>query len=192
MGKLPFVVEPRLKPIIERIGTEESGIIEIERRGYLTSGEKNFVQQILQQDKGTLRLIDLARKVSREKGYELQQAYELIVSTFTSTDRSNEAIEIEVEYSDAIQDAIKEITLSKSREDLVMAACLITHRIDDTFEIQDIMDIHPDIVSGIAQLYRDEEAKSIERLQAADKAVNDSSVVGVEQIEKKRRVAKTN
>jgi hypothetical protein len=34
MAKLPFVVEPRLKPIIEEIGSEESGKIQIERRGY--------------------------------------------------------------------------------------------------------------------------------------------------------------
>lgn len=186
MGKLPFVVEPRLKPIIDRIGTEESGIIEIERRGYLTSGEKNFVQQIIQQDRGTLGLIELARKVSRDKGYDLQRAYELIVSAITGTDVTQEAEQVQAEYSEQIQEAIKEITISKSREDLVMAACLITNRIDPEFNVSDVMQIHPDIVSGLAQLYRDEEAKSIERLQDADEGE-----AKVEQIEKKRRVPKT-
>ena len=46
MAPLPFVVEPRRKPIVERVGNEESGVIEIERRGYLTTGEKTFVQQV--------------------------------------------------------------------------------------------------------------------------------------------------
>jgi len=188
MGKLPFVVAPRLQPIIERIGTQESGIIEIERRGYLTSGEKNFVQQIVQQDRGTLKLIDLARKVSRDKGYDLQRAYELIVSAITGTDKTEEAEVIESEYSENIQEAIKEITISKSREDLVMAACLITNRIDSEFDINDIMQIHPDIVSELAQLYRDEEMKSIERLQeSGDKQKEEPKI---EQIEKKRRAPK--
>jgi hypothetical protein len=191
MGKLPFVVAPRLRPITERIGSEESGIIEIERRGYLTSGEKNFVQQIIQQDQGTLRLIDLARKVSREKGYDLQGAYELIISAITGAEKTEEAEVIQVEYSNDIQEAIKDITMSKSREDLVMAACLITNRIDPEFNINEVMEIHPDIISGLAILYREEESKSIERLQEASEN-GDNNEAKVEQIEKKRRVAKVN
>ena len=59
MGKLPFVVQPRLKAIKERIGSEDAGYIEIERRGYLTSGEKSFVQQIQQQELKHLLLLQL-------------------------------------------------------------------------------------------------------------------------------------
>ena len=44
MGKLPFVVAPKLKSKIETLGTEVSGKIEIERKGYLTVGEKGFME----------------------------------------------------------------------------------------------------------------------------------------------------
>ena len=52
---LPFVVQPRLAPVIEQVGNEESGIFEIERRGYLTVAEKAMVQQATQGDESVLR-----------------------------------------------------------------------------------------------------------------------------------------
>ncbi len=69
-----------------------------------------------------------------------------------------------------------------------MAACLITNRIDSEFDINDIMQIHPDIVSELAQLYRDEEMKSIERLQESGDEQKEEPKI--EQIEKKRRAPK--
>jgi hypothetical protein len=49
------------------------------------------------------------------------------------------------------------------------------------------MNLHPDIISGLAKLYKEEERKSLEAFEAADNA-EDSSVQepeGVEEIEKK-------
>jgi hypothetical protein len=200
MSKLPFVVEPRLAPRIERIGSEDSGIIEIERRGYLTSGEKNFVQQIAQQDTGTMRLIELARLISREYDLDLELAYDLLIASITNQVREGvretEIIgNITKDYSTQVQDVIKEIAISKSREELVMAACLITHRVNRDFETADIMEVHPDIISALAELYREEEMKSITRLlgnseDAADKKADEA--VNIEKIEKKRKVTRAN
>ena len=47
---LPFVVQPKYEPILERVGTDESGIIEIERRKYLTVQEKAIVQGAMEGD----------------------------------------------------------------------------------------------------------------------------------------------
>jgi hypothetical protein len=45
--RLPFVVAPRLEPIVETVGTDESGKIEIIRRGHLTVAEKAFISAAL-------------------------------------------------------------------------------------------------------------------------------------------------
>ena len=66
MAKLPFIVEPRLKPITEVLGTEASGQIEIERKGFLSASEKSFMQVQAQTDDTTQRMVALTRKVGLE------------------------------------------------------------------------------------------------------------------------------
>ena len=65
---LPFVVQPRLKPVIERIGSEESGVFEIERRGYLSVAEKAIAQQASGGDDSVRQLYVLAGRIARETG----------------------------------------------------------------------------------------------------------------------------
>lgn len=182
MAKLPFVVQPRLKPIIERIGSEDSGVIEIERRGFLTSGEKTFVQQIQQQDGGTMQLVALSRKVAQRKDISLEKAYNNVLEIMTGQGKSKLAKEIENEFAEDFQLTLNSLTTSRIKEDLVQAACLLIHRVDSSLQFTDILEVHPDIISGLSELYREEEAKSIERL-ASEEAKKDE--VNVDAIEKK-------
>ena len=80
MAKLPFVVAPRQKPVKVRIGTVESGIIENERKGYLTAGEKSFMQANGSSDKILRSLMDLSRRVASDKKITLEESYELVSS----------------------------------------------------------------------------------------------------------------
>lgn len=163
MVNLPFVVQPRRQPIVERIGTEDSGIIEVERRGYLTTGEKSFVQQVQQSDDGTSELVTLSRRVARRYGLSMDKAYGLVLAIISS-DLSTEpelAAAIEEEFAQELTAAVKGLTAMQSREELIMAACLIKYRINPDFNIEDVIKVHPDIISGLAALYRDEELKSL-------------------------------
>jgi hypothetical protein len=184
MARLPFVVEPRLKPIIDRVGTEESGIVEIERRGYLTAGEKNFVQQVQQSDSSANAIIGLARKVAREYSIGLEQAYNTVTAVITGGAALDDKIaaEVEVKFADEIQSTLNDLTNSQSKADLVQAACMVIHRIDKEFQIEDVVKLHPDIIVGLAQLYRDEEARSIEKLKESN---NSEESLSIEEIEKK-------
>lgn len=187
MAKLPFVVQPRLKPIIERVGSEESGVIEIERRGYLTGAEKSFVQQIQQQDSGTLQLVAISRRVSKDKKISLEKAYNIIVSILTGEASGKLAAEIESDYAEEIQRAVNNIAVSRTREDLIYAACLLIHRVDDTIDMSEVVGLHPDLISGLSDLYREEELKSVERLvldQGNDPS--ESQETNVEELEKKQ------
>lgn len=194
MAKLPFAIEPRLKPIIEKIGDEASGIIEIERRGYLTSGERSFVQQIQTQDDATLNLIGLSRKISKEKGIGLDKAYQLVVDIMTGGANDALSIQVESEFAEEIQTAINKLTTSRLRDEIIMASALLMYRVNSELTIEDVMEIHPDIINGLAELYRDEEMKSIEKLKASRKKANqkedDGVILDVEEIEKKPKEVK--
>ena len=189
MARLPFVVEPKRKPIIERIGTEESGIIEVERRGYLTSGEKAFVQQVQQYDNGTSEIISVSRRVARQHALGLDKAYNIvltIISGASSDNPDDEALikQVESDFAEELTAVVKGMAAGQAREDLVYAACLLRYRVNPDFEIEDLKDIHPDIVSGLAALYRDEDAKSLQAFENA-RGETAEKPPAIEEIEKK-------
>jgi hypothetical protein len=189
MASLPFVVQPKRQPIVQQIGSEESGVIEIERRGYLTAGEKSFVQQVQQYDNGTGQIITISRHVAREYGLGMDKAYNMVLSIISGSQGSPESSElvnkIETEFAQELTDVVKGLAASQAREDLVYASCLIKYRINPDFEISQISEIHPDIIQGLAALYRDEEARSIEAWQADQPAQDEQPVASVEEAEKK-------
>lgn len=189
MSKLPFVVEPRAKAYKVEIGSEESGIIEVEARGYLTSGEKAFVQQVQQQDDGTLKLIELARKVSKDKGYALDHSYNLIISCITGDVKTDEARNLEEEYTEQIQQTLHHLASSRTRESLVYAACMLIYRVPGDYTINDIFNIHPDIVSGLADLYLQEDSKSVQKISTQEG--DEQEPAKVEEIEKKRKTTRS-
>lgn len=187
MAKLPFIVNPRLQPIIERIGSDEAGYIEIERRGYLTAGEKTFVQQIQQQDTGTIKLIALSRRIASERSVTLEKAYEMVMAIMSGKNKSKAAEAIEAEYAVEFQETLSELANARARESLVHAACMLMHRVSAEIEFSEIGKLHPDIIDGLAQLYADEDIKSVERLERDDpSAVDTSEKVNIEEMEKKQ------
>ena len=194
MARLPFVVEPKRKPIKERIGSEESGVIEVERRGYLTAGEKSFVQQVQQFDNGSTEIITVSRQVARRHGLGMDKAYNLVIAIIAGTKTSEKdaglVAEIEAEFAEQLTGVVKGLTASQTREELIQAACLIKYRIDPDFEINEISGIHPDIIIGLANLYRQEEARSIEAFQL-EQPDEDHKEVSVEEAEKKSEPTST-
>lgn len=190
MAKLPFVVQPRRQPITERIGDEDSGIIEIERRGYLSTGEKAFVQQVQQLDGGTSEIITVSRRVARKYAMSMDRAYNMvlaIIAGISDPDEKNAAQieEIEREFADDLTKAIKEMSAGQVREEMIMAACMLKYRVDPDFEINDIAALHPELITGLANLYRDEDRRSIEAFKAAEKDEAEQAKPSIEEAEKK-------
>jgi hypothetical protein len=164
MAKLPFIVEPRLKPVIEEIGSEDSGKIQVERRGYLTSGEKAFFQQVKQSDQGTAKLIAMSRKVSQSASLDMSKAYELVIRVLSGGADSDLDREIEEKFAEDFASVIQDLANSQSSDEMLMAACLLRYRVDSEIGMDEIMKMHPDIIQGLADLYRDEENRVLERL----------------------------
>jgi hypothetical protein len=186
MATLPFVVQPRRQPILERIGTEESGMIEVERRGYLTAGEKSFVQQVQQFDNGTTEIVTVSRRIARKYGLGMDKAYNMVLAIISNAKTENDEMisEIEQDFAEDLTNVVKGLSAGQVREDLVFAACLLKYRVDPDFEIGEIGGIHPDIISSLAVLYRQEDSRAIEAFKE-DKEEEITKPVSVEEAEKK-------
>lgn len=169
MGKLPFVVQPRLEPVIEEIGTPESGTILIERRGYLTAGEKNMVQSFLQSEQGAISVISVSREIAKRFSIDIEKAYTYLLEVITTSPYTDPKIcgKIQVEFYEKIEQLIAELSNTQTKTEMIQAASMIINRVDKEFPIADIPSIHPDIISQLAEFYQEEEKKSIEKLEQA-------------------------
>lgn len=192
MAKLPFVVEPRSKPILIKVGSEESGLIEIERRGYLTSGEKAFFQQVKQSDQGTAKLISLSRKIASQNGVDMSKAYDALIRVLSGTPEGELDNKIEEEHAEDLSIVVQELANGQASDELLMAACMIRYRINPEIEMSDIMAMHPDLISGLASLYKDEERKIVERIAIEPGAQEeDASIEKVAKKSSPRGIQKT-
>jgi len=160
--KLPFVVQPRLKPILELVGSEESGQVEIERRGFLSVAEKSWVQAVEADDDTQGRLHRLAIKIGAELGLEPKEALVLISDSELADPRL-------MEYHNELMETLQAMTQFGERRKIAGATCLLVNRVDPSWEVEDTFKLHIDIVDGLYGLYLEEEARSLDALEAAMK-----------------------
>ena len=167
---LPFVVQPRLKPIIEQVGTEESGIIEIERRGYLTVAEKAITQGGLSTDTSIRKMYSLAGSIARETGRPQGDVAQDLIN--------QERPEYLSPWNDEIAECIMEMIAYQERAAIVQATALLMSRVDTTWTVDQTMELHPDLLAGLAELYSDEENKTIEALVDAAEGASGGAAQG--------------
>ena len=187
MAKLPFIVEPRLAPIKEVIGTEDSGKIEIERRGFLTAAEKAFSQAQVSGDDSTTKLVGLVRRIGGELKIDMQKAYEAVTECMTGEGTTKLHTKINQDYSEEIAEIMGQMAQQASRAVLMNALCMLLYRVNPEFEVEDLSEVHPDLIEALAALYDDEERRSTSRLQAAVESdeVLDADAEGIDALEKK-------
>lgn len=172
MANFPFIVQPRLKPIIERIGSEDAGYIEIKRQGYLSVGEKAGTRQIMSAYDVTSDVIALSKRVGVEKKMDLQAAYEAVSAAITGEGEK----EIADEYKEEIAALLAKLTQSQVYAEMAKSFSLLLYRVEGAEELtmDDVAMMHPDLLEGLAALYDEEEAKSTERLlEGEEKRVED-------------------
>ena len=156
---LPFVVQPRLQAIVEQVGTEESGIIEIERRGYLSVAEKAIAQQATQGDDSVRKMYALGgRRTSEKRNQQLDVMQDLM---------NPQRPEYMAPFEDEILESMIEMMAYQERVDIVQATSLIICRVDQTWTVEQSMDLHPDLVKMLSTLYTEEDKRSVEALEEA-------------------------
>ena len=189
MAKLPFVVEPRLKPVTELVGTEDSGKIEIERRGFLSAGEKAFFSNGSQDSNVSELMIGLVRKVSSKYKLDMKEAYELTSGVISGDSDSSELTgEIREVFQSDVNAVISAVIHSSARNNFLKAFSLLLYRVNPEITADDVMEVHPDIMDDLVALFDDEEMKSTKRLIAAHGSDKNEEVI--EDIEKKSARAK--
>ena len=156
---LPFVVQPRLQPIVEELGTEESGIIQIERRGYLSVAEKAIATQATQGDESIRKMYALGGRIARETGKQQMDVMQDMMQPQRDDYLSP--------WEDEIMENVIEMMAYQERVDIVQATALIICRVDDSWTIEQSMNEHPDLIKLLSQLYAEEDKREVERLEAA-------------------------
>ena len=156
---LPFVVQPRLEPIMERVGTEESGIIEIRRQGYLSVAEKTMEQATSDMSDAS-DLIDVVREIAVSEGRSVSEIFEEL----QSTDAASPLLE---KYATQIATASGSAQNQQRKVQIVAATALILCRIDAEWTVEQSMELHPDLLEGLYQLYQDEDARSLAAFESS-------------------------
>lgn len=172
MAKLPFVVQPRLKPIVETIGTEDSGKFEIERRGYLTVAEKAFVQGATAGDTALADLHALASKIARKHGIQAVDVFQILLGA------AQDEFGYLEDFENEVGAALTNLLSYQEKHKLIVATCLLNSRVDGDWTPDDTMTLHPDIIDDLMALYNDEDRKSIAALEAA--AADEAAAAGEE------------
>lgn len=157
---LPFVVKPRLQPVLTTVGSEESGKIEIERRGYLTVAEKSWVQTLESGDETQGRLHRLAVRLGAELNMEPRAALTLISESQLNDERL-------LPFQEEILEILADMSSFQERRKIITATCLLVNRVDPAWDVEDTMQLHVDLLQDLADLYVEEETKSLEALEAA-------------------------
>ena len=160
MAKLPFVVAPKVKTCKVSLGSEEAGIVEIEKRGYLSVAEKSFVDSILQQSDGVTQIVKLASTIARERKSSVETAYTQVIAVMSNEDSTKAQQEIAYKYANDISEIQSTMIESMSRKAIACTTILIQTRIDSKWTIEDTMSLHPDLLDEFARFYDSEESKS--------------------------------
>ena len=155
--KLPFVVQPRKKVALEKVGTEESGIIEIERRGYITVGEKAMVDQAMQGTSASAHLRSVVFAIS-----EAEQKTSSEVMADLSVEPSPGYLD---NWAEEILECFGAITVENAKRDMVQATALLISRVDGEWTIEDTMQQSPELVKALSDFYVKENSQALEGLE---------------------------
>jgi hypothetical protein len=170
--KIPFVVQPNLKPVKEQVGTETSGKIEIERRGYVTVSEKAFVQAATEGDDSQGRLYALVAKIASETGHTSQQVLD---------DVSGGQPPAYVDpYLEDFVNCMAGMERFQTQVSIMAATALLTSRVNSKITVEQVMDLHPELIEELHKFYNEEESGSLQRLSdsSEEKEAEDGEEAG--------------
>lgn len=163
--KLPFVVQPRTKPSKEVLGTEDSGKIEVERRGYVTVSEKAFVQAATEGNDSQARLFTLVTRVASDTGRKSQEVLDDISGGSTP--------EYMDPYIGELISCMMDMERLQEQVAVMAATAILTSRVNTDISVEQVMDLHPDLIKALHNFYDEEESGSLKRLNELSKSEED-------------------
>jgi redox-regulated HSP33 family molecular chaperone len=177
MAKLPFVVQPKRNTEIVALGNEEIGVIEIERKGYLTVAEKTFVDSVMQGSDGITLIVGLANKIAKGKKISTERAYSGIIQVISGDISDSLTTDISEKYPDEIAKITATMADSVQRRSIAAATILIQTRINHEWTFDDTMKLDPELVAEFLALYEKEEQRlKVDNNQTEEEKI--SEIVG--------------
>lgn len=174
MGALPFVIQPKRKPVLVEIGNEDTGMFTIERRGYLTVAEKSFVQAALSEDTTMSKFYSLIGQISKET----KQPMEKIVE-----DVKNGEMTKYKKWEEKLYTGVQSMNNFLEIQKIVIATAMISCRIDPEWTAEDTMkQLHPDLLEVLKDLYEKEDNRSQDALISVAEAFEEEEIEGNEEV----------
>ena len=168
---LPYVVEPKLDPVIEIIGTDASGRIEIERKGYLTVSEKAFVQAASGGGGNTMaKIYAMAAKIGSKTGKSPQEVFGDITKS--------EGSDYLEPYQQEISEMMMEASGMQERNRIFTSAALLINRVNADIDVEEVMDLHPDLLDALDELYQEEDSRDTSRLTVVSESMEEEEPAG--------------
>ena len=151
-GLLPFVVQPKIDKYIDVIGTETSGKIEIERRGYLSVSEKAIVQGAVGSDPAMADIYTLSSTIARTKRKKPAD----VMKDMMQAERPSYL----AEYDGEISQKLLALIAYQDKVAIIQATALLMNRIDPEWSVEKTIDLHPELIEELSKFYSEEESKS--------------------------------
>ena len=171
MALLPFVVQPKKNTEKIKVGNDDVGVFEIERKGYLSVAEKSFVENVTQGSDGVSSLVRLANKVASEFSIAPEKAYVAITDAMSGKRDNALAVKIIETYDDELAFATSRMTESMQRRGIAAATILLQTRVNHEWTIEDTLELDPQIVEQLVELYdREEQSEPVEKADPVEEA----------------------
>jgi hypothetical protein len=153
MKGLPFLIQPKKKFEPYRLGTEDTGFLEIERRGYLTVSEKAFVDAVTQSSDGVASMIRLANRASGKYGVTVEAAYTGVMAAMGQGAKTKLSTNIQQDFADDISEVISAMTDAAQKRSIACATILIQSRINKDWSVDDTLEMDPELLEEFVRFY---------------------------------------
>lgn len=179
MTKLPFVVAPKSQSKLVKVGNEEVGIIEIQKKGYLTVAEKSFVDSVMQNSDGIAALVRLAGTIGRKRKIPTEKAYAMLIGVIDGSGSGAAFNAIADEHGNEISVIQAQMAESVQRKAIAATTILIQTRINPEWTVEDTMTLQPEMLAEFVRFYDSEELKAeFEESEKKDPIEEAADIVG--------------
>ena len=160
--KLPFVLQPSFTPEEVVVGTEESGQIEIERRGYITVGEKSLTQQALSGFVARSRFYALLAAIAEMEDKSPDEVYEDFASS-SNPDYLDD-------WQGDLAKCVSDLSVETIKRRTIYATAILISRVDPEWTVDDTMQLNSSLVEAIADFYEKEDKGVLESVTSGSKS----------------------
>lgn len=159
MAKLPFIVEPKAKPVKIKIGNEDTGVFEIERRGYLSVAEKSFVDGFTSASGSLREMVKVSNKISSTTKLSREDAYRCLMDVMAGNIHSKMEKDVATTYAEEIGELMTLMSEVQSKRMIAIATILLQSRVSSDWTLDDTMELDPLVLEELSNLYDLEESK---------------------------------